>query len=55
MLNLDMTFCSNTKCKNKKCERNQNNYEFDVIKIGNHPISIADFSTDCKEVDDKRC
>ena len=54
MMKLDITFCSNKKCKNKKCERNQNNYDFNVIEIGNHPISIADFSTDCKEVDNKR-
>ena len=24
-MNYDITFCSNTKCKNLKCERNQNN------------------------------
>lgn len=37
----DITFCSNKKCKNKECERNQNNYNF--IMAGTHPISIADF------------
>ena len=35
----DITFCSNIKCKNLKCDRNQKNYNF--VLAGNHPISIG--------------
>lgn len=45
--NLDITYCSNTKCKNKQCERNQIHLPGIEIR-GNHPISIAEFK-DCKE------
>lgn len=38
----DITFCSKLECKNLKCDRNQNNYDF--RKAGNRPISIAEFS-----------
>ena len=40
----DITFCSRTECDNKKCKRNQNNYDipYDVY------ISIADFSGNCE-------
>lgn len=37
----DITFCSKKECKNLKCERNQNNYNF--MEAGNHPISIGEF------------
>lgn len=37
----DISFCSNKKCKNKECERNQNNYNF--MLAGNRPISIMKF------------
>lgn len=37
----DITFCSNIKCKNLKCDRNQKNYNFGLA--GNHPISIGNF------------
>jgi hypothetical protein len=43
---LDITYCSNTKCKNKQCERNQIHLT-EWIR-GNHPISIAEYK-DCKE------
>ncbi|MBR2744931.1 MAG: hypothetical protein IKE01_06545 [Clostridia bacterium] len=46
--NLDITYCSNTKCKNKNCERNQANLPSVDIR-GNHPISIADMYKNCKE------
>ena len=45
--NLDITYCSNTKCKNKQCERNQIHLPEITTRIG-HPISIADFKN-CKE------
>ena len=35
-MNYDITFCSNTKCKNLKCERNQKNiptYEYKIRNI----------------------
>ena len=38
----DITFCSDKKCKNLECDRNQNNYNFTLA--GNKPISIANFS-----------
>jgi hypothetical protein len=44
---LDITYCSNTKCKNKQCERNQIHLPEIWIR-GNHPISIAEFKN-CKE------
>lgn len=49
----DITFCSNKKCKNKECERNQNNYNF--MLAGNYPISICDFKKcyDWKESENK--
>lgn len=47
--NLDITYCSNTKCKNKRCERNQ--VHLNVAIIGQHPISISDFK-DCKDRED---
>jgi hypothetical protein len=34
----DRSFCSNIKCEDKKCFRNQNNYDF-----GNKYICISDF------------
>lgn len=37
----DKTFCSKTDCKNLKCDRNQNNYNFALA--GNRPISISNF------------
>lgn len=49
MSNFDITFCSNLKCENLNCERNQNNLmkywnsEEGFIEIGNHPISIGEF------------
>lgn len=48
--NLDITYCSNTKCKNKQCERNQIHLPEIAIR-SNHPISIAEFK-DCKERED---
>ena len=48
-MSLDITFCSNIKCKNKKCTSNQNNYDLSFANIGNHPISIADYSQDCSD------
>lgn len=47
-MNLDKTFCSNKKCKNEKCDRNQNNYDLSILAIGNHPISISHFK-ECKD------
>lgn len=44
-MNRDIAYCSNVKCKNKDCERNQSNIDKDYL--GN--IWISDF-TDCKEV-----
>lgn len=44
-MNRDIAYCSNLKCKNKDCERNQNNIDKDYL--GN--IWISDFP-DCKEV-----
>lgn len=44
---LDITYCSNTKCKNKQCERNQIHLP-EICIIGNHPISITEFKN-CKE------
>ena len=38
MVLYDRTFCSNINCTNKKCTRNQNNYNF---KDGY--ISVSDF------------
>ena len=35
----DISFCSNKKCENRECKRNQNNYNF--MLAGNHPISIT--------------
>ena len=43
---LDITYCSNTKCKNRECERNQIHLP-GIEKRGNHPISIAEFK-ECK-------
>lgn len=42
-MNLDITFCSNLKCKNIQCDRNQNNY--DMYRVFNDKpfISIANF------------
>lgn len=40
-INLDISYCSKTNCKNKKCERNQSN--LNPILVGNHPISIMNF------------
>lgn len=37
----DISFCSNKKCENKECGRNQNNYNF--MLTGNRPISIMEF------------
>ena len=37
----DISFCSNKKCENRECKRNQNNYNFMLAE--NHPISIMDF------------
>ena len=37
----DISFCSNKKCENRECKRNQNNYNF--MLAGNYPISIMDF------------
>lgn len=37
----DITFCSKKECKNLKCERNQNNYNFMMAE--NRPISIGEF------------
>lgn len=50
MMNSDIAYCSNLKCKNKKCERNQN-----YIEDKDMYIWISDFP-DCKEVtnEDKR-
>ena len=28
----DRSFCSNIKCEDKKCFRNQNNYDFDRLE-----------------------
>ena len=51
-MNLDITFCSNVKCKNMDCDRNQENvtkYYVELSKSTNiqyffhKPISIADF------------
>lgn len=44
---LDITYCSNAKCKNKQCERNQAHIP-EIEKRGNHLISIAGFKY-CKE------
>lgn len=44
--NLDITYCSNTKCKIVACERNQ--IHLRNKNIYNHPISIAEFKK-CKE------
>ena len=45
-MNLDITFCSNLKCENLSCERNQNNLiklcKYAEIEL-NRPISIANF------------
>lgn len=45
-MNLDITFCSNLRCENLSCERNQNNL-IKLCKYGeielNHPISFMDF------------
>lgn len=38
---LDISYCTNTKCKNIKCERNQK--VLNSIIVGNHPISIMNF------------
>lgn len=48
--NLDITYCINTKCKNKQCERNQIHLP-GIDKRGSHPISIADFKN-CKDKED---
>jgi hypothetical protein len=40
-MNLDMTFCAKSDCKDKECLRNQNNYDFTGRE--NHPISISLF------------
>lgn len=45
-MNLDITFYSYKKCKNKKCNRNQQNLN-PIITLG-HPISIAKFK-ECKD------
>ena len=46
-MNLDITFCSNTNCKIKKCERNQNNYNWnEVFKIKPY-VAIGSFP-ECK-------
>lgn len=37
----DISFCSNTKCKNMDCKRNQNKYDFTLA--GNRPISSMEF------------
>ena len=42
MVAYDRTFCSNTNCKDKKCNRNQNNYDFSRIQ-GEVYLSIAEF------------
>jgi hypothetical protein len=42
-----ITYCSNIKCKNKQCERNQIHLP-GIEKRGNHLISIAEFK-DCEE------
>lgn len=42
-MNLDITFCSNKKCKNTDCDRNQNNYDLNYVFIKKPYVSIADF------------
>ncbi len=44
MISLDITYCSNLKCKNKNCERNQKHLE-EIQKecLLYHYISIAEF------------
>lgn len=49
---LDITYCSNTKCKNRECERNQihlrNSFIFgDNPTTCNHLISFSEFK-ECK-------
>lgn len=51
--NLDITYCSNTKCKNRECERNQihlrNSFIFgDNPTTCNHLISFSEFK-ECKD------
>ena len=43
-MNTDITFCSHKNCNNKKCRRNQNNYD---LKGEYKYISIANFSENC--------
>ena len=43
MSNYDITFCSNPKCKNMKCDRNQKNYDFNMVALVKPYISIANF------------
>ena len=45
MSNLDITYCSNLKCKNTNCERNQNHLaEIKKERLLYHLISIAKFN-----------
>lgn len=40
----DFSFCSNIECRNKKCFRNQNNYDLK----GEHFVTISNFP-ECEE------
>jgi len=48
-MNLDKTFCSPKDCVNDKCDRW---LSFSIVKAAEKvgkPLSMADFSEDCKE------
>ncbi len=45
-MNYDITYCSDKKCKNYKCERNQINLKnIPVYRL----ISISDYSKKCED------
>lgn len=43
MSSYDITFCSNPKCKNMKCERNQKKYDWNIVTLVKPYISMANF------------
>lgn len=46
-MDLDITFCSNLKCNNMTCKRNQRNYDWGIVTLVKPEISISNFK-DCE-------
>lgn len=49
MFRYDITFCSHQECANTECERHLDN-----VKGYPYPVSVADMSGECDEVNSTR-